>query len=198
MSSSSGRWRAGLSTMADGFTTAGNLEYYVVATDRGAPGKPTRLPAGTATIQVKACNLLPVFKDGSGRSSPAVSFDGSAFNAPAPPGVPACPILNAFILVYVSDPDSPPDALTSVTFYYRPHGATTDLSVNLTYDPASGSAYADLTKITSGWPTWSGTGTATIPWYVTARDALGGSRTRKSTAPVELSGNAVMTESPCP
>jgi hypothetical protein len=161
MSSSGRLWKATLSTRVSGdqLTAKGTVAYYVVAKD--ADGAQTRSPATAKTFKVAPCNHAPAVGN--------IDFGGEIYHGEYP-----CTTTFFVSLAGVIDPDN--DPITSVLFWYRAYGMKTYASATLVGDPAVPGFYS-ATVYTANWPPMPGTSpTYSIPWYVTATDALGATR----------------------
>jgi hypothetical protein len=156
-------WKATLSTQASGdqLTSKGTVAYYVIATDASADAVKTRSPATAKSFKVALCNHPP--------SVGNIDFGGEIYHGEFP-----CTTTFFVSLAGVIDPDN--DPITSVLFWYRAYGMKTYASARLVGDPAVPGFYS-ATVYTATWPPMPGTSpTYSIPWYVTATDALGATR----------------------
>jgi hypothetical protein len=155
-------YAATLSVAADGLTAAGSLTYYVVAKDGSPEAATTRIPAGTKSIAVKACNLPPAFSD-TGSESPL-------FVPTVSSGCPVGAQTSINIRIYVYDPD---DAVTKVTFYYRPYGSSSWYALSLKLAFGGYTSRWDGVLSNANFPTLPTYGTFDASWYVRMTDAGG-------------------------
>jgi hypothetical protein len=160
MAASGSVWKATLSTQVSGdqLTAKGTVAYYVVAKDASPAAVQTRSPATAKTFKVALCNHPPAVGN--------IDFGGEIYHGEFP-----CTTTFSVSLAGVIEPDN--DPISSVLFWYRAYGMKTYASATLVGDPAVPGFYS-ATVYTANWPPMPGTSpTYSIPWYVTATDALG-------------------------
>jgi hypothetical protein len=155
-------YSATLSVEADGLTTAGSLTYYVMAKDRSPDAPATRIPGGTKSIAVKACNLPPAFSDSGSESPLYVPTVGS--------GCPAGVQTTINLRIYVYDPD---DAVSKVIFYYKPYGSSSWYSLALKLAFGGYTSRWDGALSNANFPTLPSQGPFSADWYVRMTDAGG-------------------------
>ena len=152
----SGTWQASLDTTANGLTTAGNLNYYALATDTA--GATTQLPSpGSKFITVAICsNTGPSITSVTSSSGSSLYWD--------PLGVGSCQTATN-ITTAVKDIDG----LKSVTLFFRRPGSSTWSSKAMDNQTVPGKWYANLDtlgdKISIPSPP-----TGTLSWYIKATD----------------------------
>jgi FlaG/FlaF family flagellin (archaellin) len=163
MTLSGGRYAATLNTTADNLKTAGKLLYYVVARDKAADQKSTRIPKASATITVKVCkNTGPKF----------TLLEASPTSIIADPLGAGCA---GSTLSELRARATDPDGVKSIKLFFKKPGATSYTSRS--FDQDGDTWYSFINTVGS---VDNIVRSGTISWYAVATDDKGATTKTKT------------------